>query len=735
MGPAVFRLAVVLSFSAALLPGLAWGQLDAVDPDAKPKSKSEPAGGEVDPWGDPIGEGEEAPPPKKTNLNTLDPDARPRPKPAVKPAPDSEAGAEEQPAPAAPAPAAAKKKGAKPAEPAPEPARPRAPQLIITRAGDAELEAAWDNWRRADASKDTRAEASARAALKALMAEVGATALEPYAMGFIRASRAHDKAGDATGSIELAQAAIELAPELPSAHFGLALAYASADPSEVGRWLSAFQVAAGKALADPRFLRPFVADLGSGLLYALVATAIAVTAVLFIRRARYFFYDVHWFFPRVVARWQSVAVGVLIVLSPFVFGLGLVPTLLVLFAASTLYMTLPERAVTAVAIGLVGLVPLLAAVLVEATAFAGTPAERVWELDQGGPGAEVRAQELTRKAAEGQAAFAELAALGSFELRRGKLDLAMGHLRSALDRSNDEPSATNNLAVAMMLSGDLENPRTLLPNAAKADADFAAPLYNSWRLAQRRHAVLGDLAAAEVDEGNAALSEAKLRDPALGSRYDPPAEKLLANQVMLLAPTPRDRILELARLPDADTRVQSQLTLTLLGDVPEVIAPFYPLVAALLLLGLGFLSMAVEAARACNKCGRPVSRREDKDLSPASQMCTQCINVFARKGVVPPSLKVRKQVEVARYQQTMGRASFVFGLLCSGMGHVFAGWPVRGAIYAFAFLFTVVMFVQREGVLRVIYEGPPAWMRLFPLGALFALVYLLSLRGLFRRQS
>jgi hypothetical protein len=116
-------------------------------------------------------------------------------------------------------------------------------------------------------------------------------------------------------------------------------------------------------------------------------------------------------------------------------------------------------------------------------------------------------------------------------------------------------------------------------------------------------------------------------------------------------------------------------------------------------------------------------------------MCTQCINVFARKGVVPPSLKVRKQVEVARYQQTLGRASYVFGLLCSGMGHVFSGWPVRGAIYGFVFLFTVVMFVQRDGVLRVLYEGPPMVLKLLPLGVIFALVYLLSLRGLFRRQG
>jgi tetratricopeptide (TPR) repeat protein len=729
MGISFRNLALLSAFCVFAVPAAGLAQLGGVDPDAntkgprpKPKPKSDPLRSDLadenaldddDPVDEPV---------KKNNLNAIDPDAKPRPKPS-------------QPE-ATPAPVVApKKKGAKTPEPPPEPVKPKYPPLIVNRAGDAELEAAWDRWRSADASKDPKAEAQARAALKALKGEVGAAALEPYAMGFVRASRVHEKAEDATGAIELALSAVELAPELPSAHFGLAQAYFDADPAEVGRWMKQFGVAAEKALRDPRYLRPMLADFGSGALYALVATAIAVTAVLFIRRARYYLYDIHWFFPRVVARWQSVAVGMLLVLSPLLLRSGVVPVLLVLFVATALYMTVPERAVTAVAIGMLGAVPVLAGQLVDTTTFSGSAAERVWTVETGGPGAEAQARELTRLAVENQASFAELAALGTFELRRGKLDLAITHLKAALDKKNDQPQATNNLAVAMLLSGDLENPRTLLPAAAKADPGFAAPLYNQWRLMQRRHMVGGDAAAGEVDQGNSALAEAKQRDPSLAQRFDPPQDKLNGNQVMLVAPLPRDLVLELAKIPNASARVQSQMTQSILGEVPEVIAPFYPGVLALLFFLFGFLALNVEAARACNKCGRPVSQREDRELSKASQMCTQCINVFARKGVVPPSLKVRKQVEVARYQQTLSRASYVFGLLCSGMGHVFSGWPVRGAIYGFAFLFTVVMFFQRDGVLRVLYEGPPMIMKLLPLGVVFALVYLLSLRGLFRRQG
>ena len=127
--------------------------------------------------------------------------------------------------------------------------------------------------------------------------------------------------------------------------------------------------------------------------------------------------------------------------------------------------------------------------------------------------------------------------------------------------------------------------------------------------------------------------------------------------------------------------------------------------------------------------------RCDPELGRGSEMCHQCVNVFARKDVVPPPVKVRKQVEVARYQGRMDKLAFAFGLVCSGAGHLFAGLPVRGAIYAFFFLFAVVMFFFRAGVLRAPYADPSFFLRLAVLAVVFLAVYLLPLRGLYKRQS
>jgi hypothetical protein len=173
----------------------------------------------------------------------------------------------------------------------------------------------------------------------------------------------------------------------------------------------------------------------------------------------------------------------------------------------------------------------------------------------------------------------------------------------------------------------------------------------------------------------------------------------------------------------------------LVGDVPSAVAIVYPLIVALALLGFGFLGKSLEAAKVCNRCGRPVSKRGDPDVSPGSPMCTQCVNVFARKNVVAPSVKVRKQLEVARYESQMERASTILGVLWSGMGHVFSGAPVRGAIYGYLFVLAITGAVLRAGVVRPPFEGVPMVVRLVPLALLFFTVYPLSLLRLRRRQS
>ena len=158
-----------------------------------------------------------------------------------------------------------------------------------------------------------------------------------------------------------------------------------------------------------------------------------------------------------------------------------------------------------------------------------------------------------------------------------------------------------------------------------------------------------------------------------------------------------------------------------------------PLGVAAALVAFGFLRGGRGVSHACDKCGRPVCRRCDPQLSVGSQFCPQCVNVFARRGVVPPLLKVNKEMEVRRHRTRTSRIAYALGALCGGLGHVFSGAALRGAGYAFLFLFAAACFLTREGVLRAPYGPAPEILRLVPLVLLVAAVSFFSLRGLSRK--
>lgn len=721
------------------------GALNDLDPDVaprkKPPAKPEPAPNEDDESAD------EAEPPagrqpidvKPGEKPTIEPEAS-EPKTGKLPAPGAEVAkpsATDQPPAAVAAPSPAKKPGEKAKDELPPMFGPAAvPPIVVKKLSDADFDAVWEKWRAADASNDGKAEVLARAELLQLKESSGAFSLEPFALGLLRAAAAKEQAGSSSTAIEMALNAVELAPKSPAVRLGLVSAYFHADPSEIGRLVSSMHDALSLLFTDVRTSRGALGDAGVTVLLALCFTAIAVTLMLFVRRARYFFYDFHFLFPRAAARWQSAAVAVLLLGLPLMFGVGLAPALLVLFAAATLYLSNRERLVAAALIGCLGAVPLVGEQLVARTAFAGTPAEATFVLDQGGPNLEPVAQAVLKRAAEDKATFAELSALGHYELRRGRFDLAIPRLKAALLKVPDEPRASNNLGVAMMLNGDLENPKALFEASARGDATLAAPWFNLSRLHQRRTLMLGaEKGAAEVDAANVAKGEALRRDPSLESKKDPPNDKPLANAYLVTLPLSDVQLAQVAESAEAQERVKSQLMFMLVGDVSEPVGFIYPAVLALLLVGLGTLSTTLGAARECARCGRPVSRRGDPEVVRGSNTCTQCVNVFNRKGVVPPSEKVRKQVEVARYQERMDRLSFAFGVICSGLGHIFKGLPVRGTLYAFVFLVAIVALVLRNGVLRVPYEGAPLWLKLSPAVLSLVLVYGVSLKTLLKKKT
>lgn len=711
--------------------------LQEVDPDVSSDSDSDDSAYE-----------DEDPPPKKKKKGKgakaqrdeeeeADPDAEAEAPPPDLKKPGTPASPTTVPAPGSPEGTPAGTPGTTTATPAkpPEPTRAPPPPLLAPRISDADLLLVWNRWKESRQKGDAAEAEKGRMALLQLRDEVSATDFDAFSVSLLRESQEKLKAKDTGRAIKLAEAAVSLSPNLPYAHFALADAYARNNLGAVGNYVGEVQAGVSAMVKDPRFWRPALANVGAMALLALLATAVAVVGVLFGKRLRYILHDFHHLFPRGLGRIQSIAVAVAVLLTPLLLGLGVVPVLLVLFAATALYLTVTERAVAAVLLALVGAIPLAAGQLAGVTAFAGTVAEDVYLLERGGFTGDDAAERVLARQANKEATFAELFALGRYQARRGQLQEAAAAYKAAAALKQRNALLLTNYGNVLLAAEDMEGATRLYQEAQQADGSLAAAPYNLALLYRHQARGLPDAqVGAALERAKQTMDVAQRLDPDLLQRDLPKDDRLLVN-LLLLSPTlPVGEVLALADGSTSSERVETQLDRVLLG-ASGMVARVYPFVFALIFFAWGYARDRLVATKSCDKCGRPVCRRCDPELGRGAFMCSQCTNVFARKGVVPEQLRARKQAEVQRHQTWMGRLALALGALVSGAGHIFSGLPIRGAIYSFLFLLALAVVFLRDGVFPPPYGEAPVYLKILPAALLILPLYLLTLRGLRKRQA
>ena len=666
------------------------------------------------------------------------PPRRPPPPPVEEPAEETEPVAQPPPP---PTPKPSKRTAPAPrAEPAPPPAAPArdrspAPPLLLPTAGEADIQAAFKAWQQAERARDGKASQAARTRLLTLRDDLGLQDLESVSVALLRGARQRSAAKDGGGAVDLAQTAVLLSPDVPAAHWGLLRAHLSDDPTQLPRTVADVRGALQAAAGDPRWTRGVLADAGTALLVAWLATALAALLVLFLRTAPSLVHDIHHAFPRGVTRWQAGALLVLVLALPWAFRLGLMFPLLVLFAVMTLYLENGERWLCVALLAGVALVGPLTGALVQATTFAGTPAEDVLQLERGGLEAGPAAAAVKARLEGKRATFPEVYALSRDELRRGKLLEARTHLETALQlRPNDARSLTllGNVAFAENRWPDAVAAYT---KASEVDPTLPDPLWNVAKLYRRRAKTLSDDAVGpELDRAQNATAAAERLDERLLSRNDPPDAQTTVNRALLSPGLPRSEPLVTDGV-ERRTRVTAQVVQSLVGDLNPVVGVVLPLLVVGGLALLGFLRGGRGVSHSCDKCGRAVCRRCDPEVTEGSALCHQCVNVYTRRGKVAPMARVNKEMEVRQHQGWMNRLAYGLGLLWSGAGHLFSGLPVRGAVYAFLFAFAITAAVNREGLLRIPGSalGVSAWWVLAV--ALLLATWAASLRHLVKERN
>ena len=344
---------------------------------------------------------------------------------------------------------------------------------------------AWKTWR-ASEGRDPGSATQALQKLRALKEDLAIQDLDAFGAAVMRTANARLERGDPSGALTLATAAVQLDPDSPAIHWSMAKIHFLSSPLAVREWAKEIIDGPRAGWRDPLYRRASLADLGSGALVALIATAVAVSATLCLRRWRYFIHDFHHLFPRGLAPWQTALLGAILVTLPLAFRLGWVPFFMTLFTATAMYLPTSERVVGGILVASLGWVPILAAMLVRLTSFAGTPAEDIYRLERGGPESWEAESRIRRKASDGKADFTELFALGHLELRRGRLDDAIQHLQKALLSRDTDARGLTTLGNAMFAKGDYEGAADSFRRASRSDPGLLAAACNlaklySWR--------------------------------------------------------------------------------------------------------------------------------------------------------------------------------------------------------------------------------------------------------------
>lgn len=639
-------------------------------------------------------------------------------------------------APAAPAPAAPASATAAPAGhpasarlPPPPPPPTAAPDLarriVPVSTSWEKLMAHWTERRVALREADpARADAAAKAVLAARR-ELGIENLVPLAAAEVRLSGRAAASNLPAAAVAHAQLAVELAPSLADAHVALARARLAQEPGRPVPALRALADALAAAVREPHTSRAFVGDVLAALLAALVLAACTVIVLFVARRVRLFLHDFHHLpLLRGTAPVQASFLALALLAVPIVFGLGLFATLGVGTLAVWLYLGTRERLVATVALAVLLAAPWGAGAAARLTAWTGTLAERVHELEHGGV-SDAEAAELGRLAAAGPAPVALQAALGRHHKRRGDLEEGLRWYRQAAAADPRAPELQVNLANVLFLKGDLEAAKAAyLAATDRAGADLVslgAANYGLSKLYLRTSDMAKSAAAREKAESQAG---AFLRQRGSDDEF-------AANLYLVDVPVPSAKVLALANGEASAAALRAWASAGIAGALPRDAWPWMGagLVAALWLLALvaGRLSPSVP----CDKCGGPACRRCD---GGATQLCGQCVNVFLRKGVVDPRDRTRKEAQVRRHARLSAIATRVLAVAGGGAGHVWNGAAVAGSLVLVALLFLGFVVVFWRGVLPPPHPSPHVLFGKLAFAAPAALVvWGLAVRDAFRR--
>jgi len=592
------------------------------------------------------------------------------------------------------------------------------------RVSAARLDELWQSRRKAVREQDAAASRAAAQSMRDAMRELGIQSLPWHAIAEVREAERALRARAVEDAVEHATVAAAFAPDLPEAHFALARARIAAEPARPVPALSAAAAGLAASARDPHVARALLGDVAGAGIAALFGAAAATIAILFLSRLRLFLHDFrHLPVVRSGTPGQATALALALLALPFVFRLGPFALLFAGALAAWAYLSRWERvAATASLLALVA-IPWLTVQAVRITAWQGTIADDVHEIETAWPTPAFVAEVKARSERESLPAPA-LLAIGRWHKRQGDLAEARRWYDAALVADPRSAAAQVNLGNVLFLEGDIEGAKTAYLAAVDRARDLstlAAAQYDLSKLYLR---------LAAVGQSSEARRKAQQADAGYLARNGSD-DDFRANAWLVDALPSLEWLAEFAARDTAPRAVGEAVLRRVAGPLSRWGWPALPLALTASLWLIALLAPRLAPSVPCERCGRPACRRCDP---AATASCGQCVNVFFRQNAVEPRDRMRKEQQVRRHELLRRTTERVLAVIGGGAGHVVGGRPVLGFLVLFALLFLGFVAWFWHGVIPPPQHSPyAAALRLVVAVPLFALLYGLAVRDAFRR--
>jgi hypothetical protein len=121
-------------------------------------------------------------------------------------------------------------------------------------------------------------------------------------------------------------------------------------------------------------------------------------------------------------------------------------------------------------------------------------------------------------------------------------------------------------------------------------------------------------------------------------------------------------------------------------------------VTVVILVSLTFLRQLLRPSSACPRCGMAACRRCNPEM-PDQHLCGQCFHSFVSLEGVDPQSRVKKEIEVHRFQARSLRVRRIVSLMIVGAGQLLIGRSLVGVLLLAAFIASVLGAFLAAGII------------------------------------